>query len=357
VRRIDLPEIADRTWCPRWVREALVGYLNAVITVTRPYDMVAPYVAHLLRQSAIDQIVDLASGSGGPWPALRDALIAHGVAPRVTLTDRHPNLSAVQRLHQLSGLRYDTASRSAVSIPSGARAMRTMFTALHHFTPKEIQAILGVCQAEQVPFLAAEATERSWRGIMATIVIPLLVVLFMARVRPRRLLPTYMLPILPFLIWWDGLASTLSPICEKSCSKSCRRILRCTRGESLSYVHRGLSFLSRSSSGSREPWPRIRNSSVPGEPHARGPQHGMPASGKGSVVRIPRHRFDCRWSCAAPNCATTAFWSTLHAADCGVVRLTLSTADSSATECPRRQPTSARPLFIQTWLEPAALTA
>jgi hypothetical protein len=212
VRRIDLPEVADLAWCPRWLQEALLGYLNVVLTVGRPYDIVAPYIAQLLRQSAIDQIVDVASGGGGPWPALRDALIANGVVPTVTLTDLRPNPSVLQRLDRLGGLRYEPGAISAVSIPSGVRAMRTMFTALHHLTPKDIQAILTVCQAEQVPFLAAEATERSWRAIVSTIVIPLLVVLLMPRVRPRRLVPlllTYLPPIVPIVIWWDGLASVL----------------------------------------------------------------------------------------------------------------------------------------------------
>jgi hypothetical protein len=38
------------------------------------------------------------------------------------------------------------------------------------------------------------------------------VLLLMPRVRPRRTLPlvlTYLPPVLPLLIWWDGLASTL----------------------------------------------------------------------------------------------------------------------------------------------------
>ena len=42
--------------------------------------------------------------------------------------------------------------------------------------------------------------------------IPLLVLVLMPLVRPRRALPlvlTYVPPVLPFLIWWDGLASTL----------------------------------------------------------------------------------------------------------------------------------------------------
>jgi hypothetical protein len=41
MRRIDLPEVADLAWCPRWLQEALLGYLNVVLTVDRPYDVVA----------------------------------------------------------------------------------------------------------------------------------------------------------------------------------------------------------------------------------------------------------------------------------------------------------------------------
>src|SRR5690606_34925599 len=67
-------------------------------------------------------------------------------------------------------------------------------------------------QEARVPFLAAEATHRSPRGILVTFLIPVLVLLLMPRVRPRRTAPlvlTYLPPVLPLLIWWDGLASTL----------------------------------------------------------------------------------------------------------------------------------------------------
>lgn len=47
---------------------------------------------------------------------------------------------------------------------------------------------------------------------MLTFLIPVLVLLLMPRVRPRRTAPlvlTYLPPVLPLVIWWDGLASTL----------------------------------------------------------------------------------------------------------------------------------------------------
>jgi hypothetical protein len=83
---------------------------------------------------------------------------------------------------------------------------------LHHFNPEEVQAVLRSAQESRVPFLAAEATHRSIKGILVTLLVPLLAMLLMPRVRPRRALPlilTYLPPVVPAVIWWDGFASTL----------------------------------------------------------------------------------------------------------------------------------------------------
>jgi hypothetical protein len=62
-----------------------------------------------------------------------------------------------------------------------------------------------------VGFAAFEATHRSLRGLLVTLFIPVLVLALMPRVKPRGVVPlllTYLPPLLPLLIWWDGLAST-----------------------------------------------------------------------------------------------------------------------------------------------------
>jgi hypothetical protein len=87
-----------------------------------------------------------------------------------------------------------------------------MFTGLHHFSPEEVRAIMSSAQRDRVGFAAFEATHRSWRGLLVALFIPILVLLLMPLVRPRRFLPlllTYAPPLFPFLIWWDGVASTL----------------------------------------------------------------------------------------------------------------------------------------------------
>lgn len=130
----------------------------------------------------------------------------------MTLTDLKPNLLAAEELESARGLTYSREPVSALAVPSSLSGVRTMFTGLHHFDRQELGAILRDAQEARVPFLAAEATHRSTRGILVTFLIPLLVLLLMPRVRPRRTLPlvlTYFPPVLPLLIWWDGLASTL----------------------------------------------------------------------------------------------------------------------------------------------------
>lgn len=211
--RLNLPEVEDQSWLPRLLRDAITGYLRVAIGFSKPYAVVAPVLAELIRAYGADQVVDLASGGGGPWPELQEALNAElRRYPTVTLTDVNPNVTAAASLEQLPGLSYRRESVSALAVPPGLPGVRTMFTGLHHFTEDEVTDLLRHAQDAQVPFLAAEATHRSVRGVLVTALVPLLVLLLMPLVKPRRPLPlllTYLPPLLPVLIWWDGFASTL----------------------------------------------------------------------------------------------------------------------------------------------------
>lgn len=204
MRRVDLPEIEDWQRCPAWVRDAMTGYLQAVIETSRPSAVVTGHLAALLRESETSTIVDLASGGGGPWASLLDALRNEGVKVQVTLTDLKANLQAAEQLAGVPGVAYRREPVSALAVPHSLSGVRTMFTGLHHFDRRELGTILRNAQEARVPFLAAEATHRSLQGILVSFLIPVLVLLLMPRVRPRRavsLLLTYLAPVLPLLIW------------------------------------------------------------------------------------------------------------------------------------------------------------
>ncbi len=213
MNRLSLPEIEDSPRLPRWLRDAITGYLQVAISVGKPYAVVTPLLAELLRGSADRSVVDLASGGGGPWPELMASLKATlGAHPSVTLTDIQPNLRAAAAIDARPGLSYRREPVSALNVPPELGRVRTMFTGLHHFDEGEVLRIFRAAQDAKAPFLAAEATHRSVPGLLITLLVPVLVLLFMPRVRPLRVLPlllTYVPPLLPAMIWWDGVASTL----------------------------------------------------------------------------------------------------------------------------------------------------
>lgn len=212
MRRLDLPEIGDLSACPPWLRRAMTGYLHAMFDALRLYDASLPVLSATLRRGDVSAIVDLASGSGGPWPALARRLAAAGTPTHVTLTDLSPDPDAARRLDAEDGVGYHPGPVSALSVPVELVGMRTMFTALHHFDADEVRSILRAAQRDRVPFAAFEATHRTGSGVLTTLAIPWLVLLLMPTVRPVRplaLLLTYLPPVLPLLIWWDGFASML----------------------------------------------------------------------------------------------------------------------------------------------------
>ncbi|MCA9680420.1 MAG: hypothetical protein H6708_10675 [Kofleriaceae bacterium] len=208
--RLHLFEWNDQAWLPEVLRRGETDYLAAVIDWARPFSPVAPELAALVARHG-GRVVDLASGGLGPWRTLRDEVAAAGAgaAPEVTLTDLYPNLAAFER----SGLPHERGPVDAREVPATLPGIRTMFDALHHHRPADARAILADAHRAGAPIVVAEATSRRVPVILVSLVlIPLLVLVMTPRIRPLsgwRLLFTYLIPILPLLIWWDGIVSCL----------------------------------------------------------------------------------------------------------------------------------------------------
>jgi len=212
MRRLDIPEIGDLQACPGWLHGAMTGYLQVMIERLRLYDAAAPVIARCLASSRGQQIVDLCSGAGGPWPGLEAKIAAAGVRARVVLTDLVPDHHAPPGVAAHPEIRYHPTPVSALDVPADLPGMRTMFTALHHFDRDQVRRILLNAQRDGVPFAAFEATGRSLRGLLCVLAVPLLVLWLMPRVEsvhPLALLLTYFPPLLPLVIGWDGIASSL----------------------------------------------------------------------------------------------------------------------------------------------------
>lgn len=212
-RRLHLFELCDQSWWPSALRDAATDYLMAAISVGKPFDPLAPKIGEVMARVGTDQIVDLASGGAGPWPELAAVIgsTRGGRALQVTLTDRVPNRRAIARARS-AGLTYERCSVDARAVPGSLVGVRTMFDGLHHLRPADARAVLANAHRARVPIVIGEALSRRMSMLWTVVLIPLLVLLLTPRIAPRsgwQLLLTYVIPVLPLVIAWDGLVSCL----------------------------------------------------------------------------------------------------------------------------------------------------
>lgn len=200
---------------PQFLRDAMTGYLEVCYRVMPLPDAWADKIAAAARAGGETRLLDLCSGAGGPalkiLPAVRAKL---GADVELCLTDLFPNPAAIERVEVLADpqIQYESEPVDAQTIGGLRGGVRTIFAGLHHFRPAQARAILESAFRARCAICVFEVSENSWRGLLAALPIPILVLLLTPLVRPLRplaLVLTYILPILPLVIWWDGLVSQL----------------------------------------------------------------------------------------------------------------------------------------------------
>ena len=182
----------------------MTAYLAATYRISPFPPLWAARIAKVLEDCRLDAIVDLCSGSAGPMLIVRTELERLGLRPRVTLTDLYPASTQLRD--------YWPEPVDATRVPPQFGGVRTMFSAFHHFPPKTARAVLADAFQQRQPICIFEATSRSPVSIATCLLIPLLVFVLTPSIRPVSLFQiffTYLIPLLPLLIFFDGLVSQL----------------------------------------------------------------------------------------------------------------------------------------------------
>lgn len=209
--RLHLFEIEDQRWCPAFLRNFLTDYLKHFEESTNIYECVAPIIKKGLESSKEKKVVDLCSGSSGPWSSLLDKT----GAAQVTMTDLYPNKNRIERLKlkEDSRIVYFNEPVNAMNVQNGLRGLRTLFTSFHHFRKKEAASILKNSLDSGEPIAIFEFTERSlFNYFFSPIAVILAVLLVTPSIQPRkisRFIFTYLIPVVPLMVAWDGYVSNL----------------------------------------------------------------------------------------------------------------------------------------------------
>ena len=213
--RVQLFEFEDLGWFPAVIRDCGTDFLRFGVTRIDQTANFEPVLEGLLERSGNARVIDLCSGGGGPIETIARGLSAAGKKIQVTLTDFYPNIEAFDGIARESDgtIDFHPEPVDARHVPASLSGVRTMFNSFHHFPPQAAKAILADAQRGRNPIAIVELLNRgplSLLGIVFSAVVGLLLVTpFIRPFRWSRLLFTYLVPVVPGFMLWDGLVSCL----------------------------------------------------------------------------------------------------------------------------------------------------
>lgn len=223
MQRLHLIEFEDLDAVPRAIRDGGTDLLDLAFTRMGFYAGAAPELASLLERAGTDTLVDLCSGGGGGTLALWRELAEP--RPQLVLSDRNPNRAGMARVAAMADARVRYRQESVDAMGGGGElaGIRTMSGALHHFPPDAVRTLLTGIVARGAPLAFFDVAASPAMRRAPIVVLPLamavnMVVLMIASlllvplVRPlslSRVLLTYVVPLIPLLVAWDGTVSAL----------------------------------------------------------------------------------------------------------------------------------------------------
>jgi hypothetical protein len=217
MRRIQFIELHEQPWFPSPLRDGMTDALQFGFRLVKAYAPIAPLLQKALDSTRSKSIVDICSGAGGPWLDLAKRLRyrerGSPVGFQINLTDKYPNLGAQNiRADSENHIAFYPDPVDATNVPSELRGFRTMFTSFHHFRPSDARAILqnAVDAGESIAIF--EIPRRAASTIALTFGFVFLLFISTPWIRPFRwscLFWTYIVPIIPLALLFDGVVSCL----------------------------------------------------------------------------------------------------------------------------------------------------
>ena len=214
MRRIQFIELHEQPWFPAFLRDLVTDALQCGLSLLKAYAPVSPMLQELLNATASRCVVDVCSGGGGPWLELSRTLRADNGALSILLTDKYPNRGRFETGGTPSGnqIAFRSEPVDATKVPPELVGVRTIFSSFHHFPPREAAAILQDAVKARQGIGVFEVTRRVPSAIAAMLPWAFLSLLYTPLIRPfrwSRLVWTYVVPIVPLVLLFDGVVSCL----------------------------------------------------------------------------------------------------------------------------------------------------
>jgi len=211
MKRCRLRELHELPWFPRLWRDELTEFLSFFTIYSGVYAPALRRLARIMERADMPETyTDLCSGSGlYEIDFVRRLRILTGRPVRARLTDLYPNAHwpAIWRLapEAVSAVPESCPAETAITRYPG---LHVMFSGLHHFAPEEIASMVKCASQHGRSLAFFDYSRRNfWRELvpmLASIPLMLLTAFLVWPFSWKRLFFTWMVPVLPLLLWIDG---------------------------------------------------------------------------------------------------------------------------------------------------------
>lgn len=214
--RVHLFEFEDLSWFPDKIRVGGTDYLRYFLIATGLYKPILPLISETLSKTNDDTLVDLCSGGGGYIEQVYEGINRRRAQKiSVLLTDKFPNFEAYGLLKTKTkgGIDFHDAPVDAMNVPTELKGFRVMFSAVHHFKPEQVRAVLQNAVDHRAAIGLFDGGDKHIGSILGILLIhPIAFLLFTPFFKPfklSRLFFTYLIPLIPLYTLWDGCVSVL----------------------------------------------------------------------------------------------------------------------------------------------------
>ncbi len=210
-------ECNDSPRCPLFIRESILEVLGKSIRDAKVYDALTPEFVQFCADAKVDTVLEFGAGSGESTAIFMDALLQTEQAPpHIYISDLYPMISVMtatcERYPQLLTMIPDSVDMCNPP-ETPAHNMRMVLSAFHHFDTESVRRFLVDAQEQGVAVFIAEPftnslkaffplflhgfTSLAWNG------------LFSLKSRVLKFLFTFIVPLIPMCLLWDGLISMI----------------------------------------------------------------------------------------------------------------------------------------------------
>ncbi len=210
-------EFEDFSWYPESFRNVQTDFLQIIMARFDVFKEVYPKLFSIAHRLNIFHFTDLCSGGGGAILQLRKHYKRiYGNKPfSATLTDKYPNLLAYKALVLKSNreINYLATPVDVTKDLSKLSGFWTVFNAFHHLSPLNATRLLQKSVKNRQPIAIMEPLDTNALTILIQsffLIIGLFFIIpFTKSFNLKVFFFSYLIPVLPFAIVWDGWMSAL----------------------------------------------------------------------------------------------------------------------------------------------------